>query len=183
MTGGYVFTRICQLTPPGGVPPSSWWMGVPHLADKGVPPSSQWGYPHPSWQGVLVSLQVGGTPSSWWGYPHLANKGYLWYPPGWDWMRVLPPPHQDWMRVPPVKTGWGYPHPIRTGWGYLLSPPPPSEDSSSASTCYTADGMPLAFTQEDFLGFFKVTCEQHQRTAFKSFLHSMINSDFNGTCE
>ena len=37
----------------------------------------------------------------------------------------------------------GYP-PTMSGWGY---PPPPT----IASTCYAAGGMPLAFTQEDFL--------------------------------
>ena len=37
------------------------------------------------------------------------------------------PPHQDWMGYPPIR------------------------QSSIASTCYAADGVPLAFTQEDFL--------------------------------
>ena len=74
---------------------------------------------------------VGGTParSGWWGY--------LGYPPppqlGLDDGGT--PPHQDLARVPP-------------GMGY---PPPPTRQSSIASTCYAAGGMPLAFTQEDFL--------------------------------
>ena len=46
----------------------------------------------------------------------------------------------------------GYP-PSRTGWGVNLPPPPTTtrRQSSIASTCYAAGGMPLAFTQEDFL--------------------------------
>ena len=51
-------------------------------------------------------------------------------------------PIQDWM---------GYPPPIQCWTG---TPPPPSRRQSSiASTCYAAGGMPLAFTQEDFLVF------------------------------
>ena len=55
----------------------------------------------------------------------------------------------------PLSAGWGTPLPA--GWGYP-SPPPavqvPRQDGVGggiACTCYTADGMPLAFTQEDFL--------------------------------
>ena len=42
--------------------------------------------------------------------------------------------------IPPLQDWVGYPH-----------PPPQSGDSSISSTCYAAGGMPLAFTQEDFL--------------------------------
>ena len=46
--------------------------------------------------------------------------------------------------VPHPRSGvGGYPGQVFTGWG---TPPP-----SIASTCYAAGGMPLAFTQEDFL--------------------------------
>ena len=49
-----------------------------------------------------------------------------------------------------------------SGQGYLpwpgiptpsakVGPPTPGRQSSTANTCYTADGMPLTFTQEDFL--------------------------------
>ena len=48
----------------------------------------------------------------------------------------------DIPRVPPTMTGWGTPH--HDWMGY-----PPI--TSIASTCYVAGGMPLAFTQEDFL--------------------------------
>ena len=82
--------------------------------------------------------------------------------------------------IPHPGSGWGVPHPrsgrgggctpsqVWTGgtpsqvWmgGYLGYPPqpgldgvpsPPHRQSSIASTCYAAGGMPLAFTQEDFL--------------------------------
>ena len=79
-----------------------------------------------------------------------------------------------WGNSPLARTGWGTPSPARTGWGTPLAkigwvPPPwpgldgvpPTRDwmgtppstrqSSTASTCYAAGGMPLAFTQEDFL--------------------------------
>ena len=49
-------------------------------------------------------------------------------------------PGQVRMEVPP---------PIRTGWGC-----PPSPPGRQSSTCYEADGMSLAFTQEDFLVVF-----------------------------
>ena len=56
--------------------------------------------------------------------------------------------------VPHPRSGWegypvwvgGYPNP-RCGWGT----PPPIRHSSIANTCYAAGGMPLVFTQEDFL--------------------------------
>ena len=66
--------------------------------------------------------------------------------PGLD--RVGTPfPGLDW-RVPHPRSGWGVPILARTGWG---TPPPPIRQSSIASTCYVAGGMPLAFTQEDLL--------------------------------
>ena len=46
---------------------------------------------------------------------------------------------------------------LRSGWGVPPCPgldgvhPPPSGQISIASTCYAAGGVPLAFTQEDFL--------------------------------
>ena len=60
---------------------------------------------------------------------------------------------------PGLVGGGGFP-PTRPGWWGVLPPPPPGLDgvppplirqSSIASTCYPAGGMPLAFTQEDFL--------------------------------
>ena len=69
-----------------------------------------------------------------WGTPH-------------HWMGF---PHHDWMGHPhpPTMTGWGTPH--HDWMGYPPSP------TSIASTCYPAGGMPLAFTQEDFLVYVKI---------------------------
>ena len=60
--------------------------------------------------------------------------------------------------------GWGVPQPGLNGRGYPIpgvgvpsqvwmvgGTQPPIRQSSIASTCYAAGGMPLAFTQEDFL--------------------------------
>ena len=46
-----------------------------------------------------------------------------------------------------IGTGWGYPPMVGGG----STPPPGGRQSSRVSTCYAAGGMPLAFTQEDFL--------------------------------
>ena len=90
----------------------------------------------------------GGTPSQVWlgGYPMGWGT-----PPDLRWSTLpdlgwgTPPPDLGW-GTPPPNLGWGTPP--RPGTGY---PPPPS----IASTCYgyAAGGMPLAFTQEDFLVF------------------------------
>ena len=51
----------------------------------------------------------------------------------------------------PGLDGGGYP---RSGWsGGTQGNPPTMRQNSRASTCYPAGGMPLAFTQEDFLVF------------------------------
>ena len=88
-------------------------------------------YSHPSWQGVPILPER--------GYPHPSQ-----------WGREYP--HPVLMGVPhPVPMG-GYPHP-RSG-----SPPRQQEGgggtpnwNSIACTWQSAGGMPLAFTQEDFL--------------------------------
>ena len=56
------------------------------------------------------------------GVPHLANGGGG-TPSGWWGV-----PHEDWMGIPHIR-----------------------RQSSRAITCYAMGGMPLAFTQEDFL--------------------------------
>ena len=86
--------------------------------------------------------------------------GYPGYPPqpGLD---GVPPPNQVWMvggtwgtPSPGLDGGGGVPGvppPTRSGWG---TPPPDQvwiRQNSIASTCYAAGGVPLAFTQEDFL--------------------------------
>ena len=67
------------------------------------------------------------------GYPHLANGGSTPFP-GQDGGREYPLP----------RSGWGYP-PVRNGWG-----PPPNQEIRRQSS-YSAGGVPLAFTQENFL--------------------------------
>ena len=113
---------------------------------------------------------VGGTPSQVWvgGYPcnRLARSGWWGVPrgtPGYP---------------PTIMTGWGVPPPWLDG-----VPPPPIRQNSTASTCYAAGGMPLAFTQEDFLVISviknwkveaytaqniwnKLNCKMFQRTIF-----------------
>ena len=106
--------------------------GYPHPADGvGIPPSS--------WQGRLPIWPIGRVPPIW---PMEVVP---------IWLMGVTPVKARW-GTPPVRTGWGYPlgwdwTPIRTGWGFL----PPPRQSSIASTCYAAGGVPLVFTQEDFL--------------------------------
>ena len=76
--------------------------------------------------------------------PGLDGGGYLGYPPqpGLDGGGYS---SQVWM----VGGIQGTPWPGLDGG--QLGYPPPIRQSSIASTCYPAGGMPLAFTQEDFL--------------------------------
>ena len=93
--------------------------------------------------------------------PHLdlggggMHSGQVWMVAGYSsqvWM-VGGYPSQAWMvgghpgYPQPGLDGGGVPPTTKTGWGT----PPPIKQSSIASTCYAASGMPLAFTQEDFL--------------------------------
>ena len=138
----------------GGTPGLDDWGGTPGLDGGGYPRSGWWGVPSPGWWGVSHSWMVGSTQvldgggvphprCGWWGVPH-PRFGWWRYPrSGWwggtssqVWMVEVP---QVWMvGGTPVLDG-GYP-------GY-----PPIRQNSIASTCYPAGGMPLAFTQEDFL--------------------------------
>ena len=120
----------------GGTPSQAWVGGYPI-------PGLCWGYPIPGLGGGLPH------PRSGWGYPgyHLARSGwwgYPGYPPGQVWMGGVTPLGQVWMVGATQDTP---PPPGLDG----VTPPPPIRQSSIASTCYAADGMPLAFTQEDFL--------------------------------
>ena len=108
--------------------------GVPHPADgRGIP------YPRSRWRGTIQQLIEGGYP--------IPGPGGGWYYP----LQLMGVPHpRSRQGVPyPAVGGGGYPVP-KTGWG---TPPPPRvrRQSSIASTCYVVVGMPLAFTQEDFL--------------------------------
>ena len=83
---------------------------------------------------MTFTVLLGGT---WWGYPMGATRGWV-------------PSCQTWPgKVPNL----GYPHQIWLG-GYLMRGYPMGEYLTSGnrwSTWYGAVGMPLGFTQEDFL--------------------------------
>ena len=157
--GRYCFQFVCQFTSRGGgTPVRSRGYPIPSLAG-GVPHprSGRGGYPLPltrSGWGTPLDLEWG-TPWTWDGVPPGPGMGY---PPdlGWGTPRTwdgVPPqtwggvPPQTWDGVPP-QTWDGVPP--RTWDGV----PPPTWDI--ASTCYAAGGMPLAFTQEDFLVFIAI---------------------------
>ena len=122
-----------------GYPPDLGW-GTSHHQDlAGVPPTLGWGTPldlgwctpyHQELAGVPPLILGWDTPQTWDGVPPQPGMGY---------------PHEGLAGVLP-HPGMGYSP--RPGMG---SPPPPTRQSSIASTCYTAGGMPLAFMQEDFL--------------------------------
>ena len=156
-----------------GDSPSQVWMGypIPHMdgghsipgLDRGYPipgldggypiPGLDGGYPisGPDWEGTPSGLWGypipgldGGTPSCWQGdTPSKVRTGVSWdTPQHWDWMGVSPSavwgtPHQGLDGVPPCQQD-GVPS-SRTGWSS-----PRQETDSIASTCYTADGVPLA---------------------------------------
>ena len=100
--------------------------GVPHHRSVGG------GYPIPGLDGEGYPSQIWmvGVPQ-----PGLDGRGYLGYPP----RPGLDGGEHTWGTPPP-------PPPILDGV-------PPPRQSSIASTCYAAGGMPLAFMQEDFLVF------------------------------
>ena len=135
---GTVFTGVCLST----------------FRSRGVYPIRRPG------GGTHYRFRQGGTPSSWWGgYPILSPGGGVPHPVDWGYpipgpgggypIQLTVPPVQDWMRYPLSRTGWGTPPCPRLDG---VPPPPVRRQSSIASsTCYVAGGMPLAFTQEDFL--------------------------------
>ena len=82
------------------------------------------GVPHPAKRGYPYPA-IGVLPSSQKGISPSSQKG------------VLPPCHWGY---PPRSAKRGYPHPANRGGGTPIQ-----------VTCYVAGGMPLAFTQEDFL--------------------------------
>ena len=119
--------------------------GVPHLADEGCTPSQVsvrvshpadglYPIPDPGRGGYPIQL-MGGTPSQdqAGGISQPADRGYHIPGPG---------------KGTPSMIGWGTPCPRLDG----VHPPPPIRRLiSKANTCYEAGGVPLAFTQEDFL--------------------------------
>ena len=133
--GGY---PISGLDGGEGTHPRSGWWGeylIPGLVGGGypIPGLDGGGYPIPGLDGggyPILGLDGGGYPRRYLGYPpgQVWMVGGTWYEgtPHHDWMGYAPPHHHDWMGYPPPHT-------------------------SIASTCYAVGGMPLAFTQEDFL--------------------------------
>ena len=149
---GYVLTRVCPSiclsTPWGGEYPSqvqvrgdtqarSRWGGYPSQvqAGRGYPSQVQAG------RGVLQPGPGGrGTPPQ--------------VPPCWTWLGEYPTGWVPHLGYPPSDLAGGVPWwevplplPIRPGWGV----PQLGGGTPPISTCYTAIGMPLAFTQEGFL--------------------------------
>ena len=134
LTGGIPFPGL------DGGTQSNWWGGTSFLGlDRGYPiqlmggytlPRSRWGYPFPGLdQGYPLPRLYpppadGGTP-----FPGLDATPSRGTPPA-----QVPPAGVPASRgVPP---GRGYPHHHQT---------------STACTCYAAGGVPLAFTEEEFL--------------------------------
>ena len=121
------------------VHPHLWGVTPSQVQMRGHPILGQDGEGNPiPLMGVPISgLDGGGTLSCWLGgYPIKDQDG------GYG----VPPCQQD--GVPPVKDWMGYTH----------LPSLIRRQITIASTCYTAGGVPLAFTQEDFLvlfGFFQ----------------------------
>ena len=162
------------------------WGGdsIPGLGGGGYPVSGVGeGYPVPG-------LDGGGYP----GYPFGQDwmvGGYLGYPP-WPVLdgggRGTPgTPHHDWMGYPPP---WldGVPPTTMTGRStpltlWLDGVPP----TSIASTCYTAGGMPLAFTQEDFLVIIDLTDECRSMLVMTVYTHGYekwsVDIDYIAYCE
>ena len=149
----------------GGVP-------LPGLDGGGGTLSQVWGGTPSQVRGVpQPGLDGGGylgyppVRSGWWGYSPgqvWIVGGYPWYPSttrtGWG------TPHQDWMGYPPpstTRTGWGTPPTQVWMVGGTRGTPTPMRQSSIASTCYAAGGVPLAFTQEDFLVFNNPSPSEH----------------------
>ena len=167
----FILGNVCLSTLVGkgypiwlmGVPPSQVWMGVSpsqvRTGGRGYPfwlmglPRSGWGYPLPR-----SGQEEGGTPI--WlmmlpRYPFFRSGTPSWHGKG-------VPPVQTWEGGTPPDLGRGYHPQYRPG----KCPPPikkegvppiqvPGQDGNSMTCiCYVAGGMPLAFTQEDFLVFF-----------------------------
>ena len=101
--------------------------------DVGYPIPRMGGYPIPRMRGYPSQVWLGGVPHHG-GYPTLSGLDGV---PHQDWRRY---PHQDWMGVAPCP-----------GLHGVQPPPPVRRQCSIASTRYGEGGMPLAFTQEDFL--------------------------------
>ena len=150
-TGGYVFTDVCLFNLGGVLHLSSAQGGYPisGLDGGGTPyqiwmgegtPSQVWigrGIPSQVWIGRGIPSQVwtGGTPSKVWsgGTPFCRQGGYPWYP------------HLRLDGVPPSRPGMGG----TPGTPPILDGVPPLNPQNEH--LLRGGGVPLAFTQEDFL--------------------------------
>ena len=127
MTGSYVFTGVCLLTFAEG-------RGYPILPE-GVTPIFPMGE-------VTLLFLKGGYPNPSQGYQPQGTPIQIRFQVriGGITPSRSGPRSGGYPGIPPIVTG--------TRWEY---PPPVRRQSSIASICYAASGMPLAFTQEDFL--------------------------------
>ena len=164
---GTVFTGVCLFTFRGpssrqgggeggrGVlpcPRSRWGDPIAGVQVEGgypVPGPGGGGVSHPVNGGTLSQVQGGmpqGTPiQDWMGYPPGPDLGWGTPNPELD---GVSPWSRPGMGYPQSRTGWGTPPPIQDWMG---TPHPIRRQSSIANTRYVAGGMPLEFTQEDFL--------------------------------
>ena len=153
--GGY------PIPGPGGGTASQVQVGVPHHrsrsgypilgSGRGAPTQGTPWQGAPTWGIPLAGAPTWGTPqqgASAWGTPQQGGA-HLGYPqqgtPAWS------TPQQG-------ATAWGTPQQEGAHLGYppwqevpARVPPRPPSRSSIACTCYAVVGMPLVFTQEDFL--------------------------------
>ena len=145
-----------QVWPGGGDTPSQVWLGgypIPGLDRGGTlgTPLPSWLGTGSPWPGMGYPLNLGwGTPLTWDGVPPPPDLGWgtpqpgTGYPP--DLGQGTPQPG---MGYPPRPGAWVSPPDLGLGTPQDLGPG--TSPLSIASTWYVAGGMPLAFTQEDFL--------------------------------
>ena len=94
----------------------------------------------------VIQVPMGGG-----GYPILSIWGFLIQPTGGSFTQLTDGVSQaDQDRVFPIKNVQEYPS-LELNGVPPPAVPPPRRQSSLASTCYVAGGMPPAFKPEDFL--------------------------------
>ena len=152
--GGNSISALDRGYPIPGLGEQGGLYPIPGL-DRGGTLSQVWmgrGYPIPGLDGEGVPHCTSG-----WGVPHpRSGQGGT--------------PSQVWMGVPHPRSGRGLPH--FADWGTQGTPlsRPGTEGTrgtplvSKASTCYATGGVPLAFTQEDFLFCVIVFIRLHKNT-------------------
>ena len=157
---GNVFTDVCPSTPIGGTP--IWPIrGLPpsQIRIGDTPSQVRMGGGHPlprsGCGGTPSQVRMGGegTPSQvrmGGGYP-LARSGQEGTPfPGWDEGGVCHP-RSGWRYPFPGQYGGYLGYPLSVAWGPRSGWGGTPNWNSMACTCLAAGGMPLAFTQEDFV--------------------------------